>query len=258
MTPTRTISDPLAWFFAGPPAGPSLFREVVRRLGQGEARPLLDPARAAEGWSEVGTRIAALVEACPAPVVLVAHGLAVPAIVAAALRCTPRALVLSNGPIRQLDPVTRHLSRLAALGTPVTESLFRPTFWLRALSSSAALRRTVVNPYVMEPATVGLLCGPLVADRQSRRAMGAYLASLGRGLPDSRALSVPTLLLWGDADSLYPTSEADHFAASRGGARRVDLPGGRHFHPEERPWALADAVRHLLVEGMGQDATTMS
>lgn len=238
---------PLLWFLPGPPLGAGMFFDVVRRLGEGRELPLLDPARPEDGWKERGAALAEAVRDAGAPVVLIAHGLAVPAAIEAASRFPPALLLLSDGPVTRVDPVTRSLARLAALpgGLPL-RPLLTPAVWCAWLASSAGLRRTVANPYVMDHDTVVALAHPLVADRAGRRALTAYLASLGKGLPDVGSLAGPTALVWGTEDGLYPASEADYVDSRRGGATHVSVPGGRWLHPVERPWAYADAVRACM------------
>lgn len=237
-------SRPHLWFLPGPPLGEGMFTDVVRRLGEGREVSVLDPAQPGDGWAERGAALAAAVRGAGAPVVLVAHGLAVPAAIAAATLCAPALLILSDGPITRLDPVTRVLARLAASpGGLSIRPLLQPAVWCRWLASSAGLRRAVANPYVMDHDTVVALARPLVAERAGRRALASYLASLGEGLPDVSRLVGPTALVWGTEDGLYPASEADYVDAGRGGVNHISVPGGRWLHPVERPWAFADAVR---------------
>lgn len=228
---------------SGPPTGPALFRVVTARLGRGEAISVLDPADPTAGWRERGAALARRI--VRGRTTLVAHGLAVPAAVAAALDVPPALLVLANGPITRLDPVTGALARLASAGG-LPPFLLRPSLWLRWLASSAGLRRAVVNPYAMDRDTVALLCEQEVATPEGRRAMVAYLGSLAGALPDARSLSCKTVLLWGDEDPLYPASEADWLATSRVDSRHLPVPGGRFLYPEERPWWMADALRDVL------------
>jgi pimeloyl-ACP methyl ester carboxylesterase len=249
-------------FLSGPPFGAALFRHVAARLGAGGAACIVDPAFPAEGWSERADHLADDIRA-DSDTVLVAHGLAVPAAIAASLRAPPRALVLSNGPVTRLDPFTRALGGLAARPggrALLARGVLAPRPWLRWLASSAGLRRAAVNPYVMDRDTVALLCGPLVASVEARQATASYLASLAAGLPDARSLRCPVLLVWGDADPLYPASEACFVEAGLPGARHVTVPGGQHVHPEERPWELADAIGAWLPDQGHRDqgATSVS
>lgn len=238
-------------FLAGPPSGPALFDAVITRLGQGQALDLFGDG--ATDWKSCAEAIAPKLDA---DTLLVAHGLSVPTAIAAATRRAPAGLLLSNGPITRLDPITMALSRLAGLpggGALVENLVLYPKLWTSYLASSAGLRRTVVNPYVMDRDTVAALCTPLVAQRAGRRALARYLASLGQGLPELRSLGCPTWLVWGDADWLYPTSEADYADTILGGGRRLDIPGARFYHPVERPWAFADQVAtvHQMLQGAG-------
>jgi hypothetical protein len=236
------------WFLSGPPLGEGIYRGVIQKVGRGEARPLLSEQHPTDGWRERGAALADDLRKA-GDVVLFAHGLAVPAAIAAAQLQAPRLLILSNGPIRRLDPVAAALSGLAA--TPggrfvLGDLLFQPPLWLRYLSSSAGLRRTVVNPYVMDRDTVATLALPGIQRRAGRQALTSYLRSLRAGLPDVRGLPSSTYAIWGDSDPLYPAYEADFLDASLGGGHHLPILGGQHFHPEERPWELAEQLETLL------------
>lgn len=235
------------WFLTGPPLSEAIFRAVVARIGKGDAIPLLDSSSPEDGWQQRGEKLSVLAAAAGG-VVLFAHGLAVPAAVAAAKAGGIRLLILSNGPITRLDPVTQSLCRLAAspgARALLSRVLLHPTFWIPALASSLALRRTVVNPYVMDRDNVASLAEAGVATHADRLAVLSYLKSL-RTLPELDGLPCPVWAIWGDADLLYPASEADYLDSYVGGAHHIAIPGGQHYHPEERPWELAGAVLELL------------
>lgn len=234
-TPTSPPLEP--WFVAGPPFGPSLFAGVRERLGVGVLVDLLDLGPSGGGWRERGAVLAAQAEGR----FVVAHGLAVPAALHAAAVGGPAAVLVSNGPVTRLDPVSSALARLLAL-PGLTEAMLRPSVWLAWLRSSAGLRRAVVNPYVMDRDTVAALCRSRVSTAAARSATAAYLRSLRAGLPEAAAVRVPTWLVWGDEDGLYPNSEADFLDSTLGGGRRLVVAGGRWAHPVERPWAMADRV----------------
>jgi pimeloyl-ACP methyl ester carboxylesterase len=222
---------------SGPPFGPTLWEGVRARLGSGKATSILD-----FGAGGPTSRGRALASDAPPGAVIVAHGSAVPAVVVAASAspASLRGVVLVNGPVTRVDPVSRALA--AILSAPGGTSLLRPRPWLRWLASSAGLRRAVVNPYVMDRDTVAAVCGPVVGSGEGRAAAAAYLRALSEPLPDPRSIAVPTLAAWGDDDALYPASEADFLESSVADCRHVRVPGGKHLHPIERPWALADAV----------------
>ncbi|HND30156.1 MAG TPA: hypothetical protein PLA94_09150, partial [Myxococcota bacterium] len=71
------------WFLTGPPLSEAIFRAVIARIGKGEAVPLLDSSCADDGWQQRGEKLSARATAAGG-VVLFAHGLSVPAAVAAA------------------------------------------------------------------------------------------------------------------------------------------------------------------------------
>ncbi|MES2638643.1 MAG: alpha/beta hydrolase [Myxococcota bacterium] len=256
-SPLRVGGTPSVLFYSGPPFGLELYEHVLERLGHGEAHSVIDSHASGHGWAERAQVIAEQLQR--APTVLVGHGLAVPAAIAAALMTPPAALVLSNGPVRRLDPFARALAGLCATrgGAAVAQrSVLLPRPWLGWLASSAGLRRAAVNPYVMDRDTVAALCGPLVASGAGRAAVASYLGSL-RTLPDATALKCPVLLLWGDADPLYPAEEAAFLEAALPGAEHRSVPGGQHVHPEERPWEMADRLAAWLAEkGLAPAAAT--
>ena len=227
-------------FLAGPPFGPALFDDVLRRFGRGTAASVL-----AHGptWQQAGERLATL----SPPRVLFAHGLAVPAAIEAGRRGGPSAIVLSNGPIGRIDPFSAAFSKIAH--TPASALLrsvvLRPGLWSAWLRSSVGLRRAVANPYVMDRDTVAALCRAEVEDAGRRDQVIAWLRGLNT-LPSIRDVRCPTLLLWGDGDALYPASEAALGEAQIPGANYVAIPGAQFVHPVERPWEVADRLDHWL------------
>ncbi len=250
MQRTPPDQTPRPCWYAGPPFVGQLFQECVARAG-GEAPALLDPG-ARNTLQAVAERIASGLRASSHPVVLVAHGLAVPAVLrAAALAPGPMlaGVVLSNGPITRLDPITRAWQRL-----PGARVGLHPQLFVRWLASSAGLRRAVCNPYIMDRDTVDAICSPLVATRADRTAVITYVRSLDP-LPPFTRPAVPTMLAWGDDDPLYPLAEADAADVLLGGGHLRAIPGGRFVHPEERPWALADLVTSFC-SGLSSSAST--
>lgn len=243
--PRASTDNPTLWFVGGPPLGGGVFADVQSRLGQGECRSVLDPDHAEDGWRARGEALAGEIAAAGGNVVLIAHGLALPA----ALVAAPAAagLVLLNGPVSRLDPVTAAIARLARLSPSlVAASLLRAEVLLPWLASSAGLRRTVANPYVMDRDTVAALAASTVGSGLLRTATASYLASLAVGLPDLSPIGVPTLVLWGDEDRLYPCSEADLLSVRSGGAPYQRLAGGRFLGVVERPWEVAEKVTAFL------------
>ena len=241
---------------AGPPASAALWTELRRRLislgHEVDAIELLDDAPTAVDPASLAARLVGR-GAVRAGDVLVAHGLALPVAQAVAAALPLGALVLSNGPLPGLDPVAAALARWPEASL---KTLMRPTLLNRWLASSAGLRRTVVNPYVMDRDTVVMLTAPWAGSAAGRKAAAAYLRSLPGAAPVAPRPGTPILLLWGDEDPLYPPFLADRFATSQAGIDRRTIPGGDHFHPLERPWAFADCLAEwLAVERVGAGST---
>jgi pimeloyl-ACP methyl ester carboxylesterase len=173
--------------------------------------------------------------------VLVCHGTAVPVVLAAAAHRPPRALVVTNGALGALDPFTRGICSAARL-PGFARTTLRPEIWNRWLSSSAGLRRTVVNPYVMDRDTVVALTRPYLATLQHRQAVGRFFSHLPEAISEPPSVACSTLLLWGDEDPLYPAHIADTARQWIPQATVRMIPGGQHHHPAERPWAMADEL----------------
>ena len=234
------------WFLAGPPLGPQIYQGVIQRLGKGEALSVLSLG---SSYKEAGASLAQRIQKAASPVVLVAHGLALPVALEAARLAAPALLVLSNGPVTRLDPLSQSLGGLATWpggAALLAQSLFRPSLWLRYLASSAGLRRLVANPYVMDRDTVATLARPALIDYRARLALANYLGSLSVGLPEPGAIACPVRLIWGEEDSIYPASEADYLYSALSDCNWERIPGGQHLHPWERPWELADRLSACL------------
>lgn len=243
---------------AGPPFGPPMWDAVRRRLEHHghtvHVHSLVGEAAAAGGVQ--GAR-AALVEALhrlPEPPVLVGHGLAVPVLVGLPDDVPSAGLVLSNGPVTQLDPVTRLLARACLRPRLAAATLLQPPVFQRWLWSSAGLRRAVVNPYVMGRDTVVAVTAEALSTPAARANLAAFMVSLAKldwaaapRLPDG----VPALLVWGDDDRLVPPGQAEALRVNYENCLQVSIPGGRHLHPIERPWELADQVDSWIRAGVG-------
>jgi hypothetical protein len=249
-----TPGEPPIWFIGGPPVGSGVFDAVRTRLGRGEMVELLDPASPGDGWAERGAFLARKAAMGPPPVV-VAHGLALPAVLAAG--DVFAATCFLNGPVTRVDPITAVWARLARVAPwSLRDGLLRPQVLVAWLASSAGLRRMVVNPYVMDRDTVVALAMSRVETAAGRAAVVGYLRSLSGPLPEVSPRSSPSLVLWGDDDVLYPSSEADFLAVRTGSARFVRVGGGRFLHVVERPWDAADRIAVFLSETLRHAATT--
>lgn len=236
---------PRALLVAGPPHDRSLWEAVHDRLAPSLDCELLalpeagapDPTVEGQaGW--IGERLAS----AGSHPLLVAHGLALPAAIRAAARYPGTRLVLGNGPICRLDPISAALAGMARVPGLLPATLFQPALVLRWLYSSAGLRRAVRNPYVMDRDTVVAICGPTFATTQRRRAVTRYLATLPQAVRSTPIFDGPCLALWGDEDQLYPPHDLDEARLVLPALQQVEVPGGRQLHPVERPWLIADAI----------------
>lgn len=245
--PVTTVGDdgPPVVLLTGPPAGRWVFLEVQRRMAplRTVALDLFSAERGPLEPAALTTLLAEVLRAVGARAVC-AHGLAVPIALALTPEATPL-VVLTNGPVDRLDPVTRALS---ALPEATLRQLFRPAWFRRWLRSSLGLRRLVANPYVMDHDTVVALSESWVRGATERAAAARWVSGFSRDLALPRGAGPTCIAIWGDSDPLYPLSALDGLRATGGlGALRT-VPGGRHFHPLERPWALADVLLSVVQE----------
>ena len=232
------------WLLAGPPfTGEPMWDAVIRRWGSARVRvvdvlalgPEIEPASQALASEMRGKSI-----------LLIAHGTALPVAWRAACDGNAAGLVLTNGPLLDLDPV----ARAAAAVARVAPWSLRPRVAVPALASSLALRRLVVNPYVMDRDTVVALLGGSLDSPERRALVQKFLRSLAGSFDQQASFDGPTLCVWGDADVLHPAAIADEARRWFPRLRHVAVPGGRLFHPVERPWSLADAIDDWLAGGM--------
>jgi pimeloyl-ACP methyl ester carboxylesterase len=102
---------------------------------------------------------------------------------------------------------------------------------------------------------MAVLAGPrfwprLLADAR-RAGLRALYRAAGHARSDdalaaARAIVAPTLLLWGDRDTLTPRADVERLAAAISGARIDTLPGVGHVALAERPDALARSLLDFL------------
>lgn len=231
---------------AAPPASSAMWGDVVSRLAthglRARAVELWEPVPADPSVDGLATRLVQEIEAVEDEVVLVAHGTALPVARAAAARTDVAGLVLTNGPIRALDPATRALAGLARSPRALAATLLQPGAWNRWLASSAGMRRTVVNPYVMDRDTVVALTEPYTRSSEHRSAAARFLRDLREIGAAAAPRTTRRLAIWGDEDPLYPASLTDEARSLIPDLEVLEVPGGQHFHPIERPWYMADLM----------------
>lgn len=237
---------PTLLLVAAPPASSALWTDVVDRLTshgiRSRAIEFWDPAPADASVNGLAARLVDEIDSTEGEVVVVAHGTAVPIAREAAARTSFAGLVLTNGPFNALDPATRALAGLARSPRALAATLLQPAAWTRWLASSAGMRRTVVNPYVMDRDTVVALTAPYTQTSEHRAAAARFLRDLRRLATPASPQSARNLLVWGDEDPLYAAAIMDTARALIPGIEVVEVPGGQHFHPIERPWYIADIV----------------
>jgi hypothetical protein len=185
-------------------------------------------------------RIAHQIHASPQPVVLIAHGPAIPAAIEASHQHAPRGLILSNGPIESIDRFTRGLIQWARLPRTLTETLMSPTRNLALLASSVGLRRLVVNPYVMDHDTIVTVCGPIFGSTDRLARVRFYLKSLANHSWKRPPNTLRILICQGDGGTVNSCNYESFIKSMAKGSESSPVPGGRYLHPIERPWELAD------------------
>ena len=227
---------------AGPPFDIGLWAAVEQRIGsQGHTTQTLAMFIDGDGSLNHETdRIAHAIESAQNPVVLIAHGAAIPAAIEASRKHAPSGFVVSNGPISSIDRFTRGLIQWASLPSGVTEKLISPTLAMSILSSSIGLRRLVVNPYVMDHDTTVTVCGPIFEDKARLGRMRRFIKDLTEHTWPAPPRNVQMLFCRGDSDPLTICNYDTLRPSLAQGSMRDPVPGGRYLHPIERPWELAD------------------
>ena len=173
--------------------------------------------------------------------ILVAHGLGIPLALQYAAENPIRRLILSNGPVEKLDPISASFAKLPSL---LQKIYLHPKICFRYFQSSLGMRRAVVNPYVMDKEVVASTCAPLKKSR-TRSHMIQYLKELSSFSPPT-SISSSMMAIWGDHDLLYPISVSMDIQNRYPQTTRLDIEGGKLLHPIERPWAIADIMHTNL------------
>ena len=172
---------------------------------------------------------------------VVAHGLGVPLLLAFANAHRIKHAFISNGPLKNLDPLCSTFSKLPL---SAQQLYLHPRISFRYFRSSLGMRRSVVNPYVMDEETVSTVCAPL-QNAATRKNMALYLVEIASFEPPYK-IDAPLTLIWGDHDLLYPISVCTEIQTRYPHSQRFDIEGGKIFHPIERPWAIADIIHNQL------------
>lgn len=120
-----------------------------------------------------------------------------------------------------------------------------PARWFRRLFDVIFTRRFLADPANVDAATRWALDYPYPqSPRAFRRQVDAIAAFDGEpGLP---RIAVPTLVLAGSEDALFPLDETRAFAGRIPGARFEAIDGAAHAVHTERPEAFVDAIARFV------------
>jgi hypothetical protein len=152
--------------------------------------------------------------------------------------------VLSNGPLIEADIIQRSY---ASLPKNLQYLSVASPFSIPFLASSVAFRRLVINPYVMNSDMIVALCSSVFSDRDKIKKSIEYINSIEEHFPIDIPASFPLVLCWGSMDVRYSMTMLTRFEAQNKHVQRIDIEGGQHFHPIERPWAIADEITSLNI-----------
>lgn len=170
---------------------------------------------------------------------IVAHGFAVPLALQVASKTSGIHFILSNGPLdsHKLAPMLAKIPNLA----------LHPRISLPFLGSSFAFRRLVINPYVMNRDMIARLSQNVLNNKKTRKNIATYFQELEHWKPEKNLTSQEISLIWGTSDFLFPPPKNNSFSQHR---QPLLIEGGAHFHPVERPWAIADQIQKLSLTKM--------
>lgn len=214
------------------------------------------PASGAYSPRDQGKRIIGVLDALKVPrAVLVGHSFGGGPTMEATFDAPDRvrALVvvdvaLGIGAADETSPAVRYL-----LDVPLLRDAVVATFLTNPAFTGRLLELFVADPAAAAPERVGVYKRPL-AVKGSTRAIGQWLPSLvaPEGTPRSatpapyRALAIPTLVVWGDLDTITPLPQGRELASLIPGARLAVLIGVGHIPQIESPARFNDALVKFL------------
>jgi pimeloyl-ACP methyl ester carboxylesterase len=253
-------SGPAALFLHGYPLNGYQWRDIIERLSDirrciavdlmsaGYTRPALDQDLS---YPTQARMIAAFLDALKIERVdLVGNdsGSAVSQIFAARHAHRLRSLTLTNSVVHDQwpPPALLWLVDAARAGTYKT----RLTRLLADLDQFRAnLGHVFEHPERLSDETLRTYYEPFVASETSGQNLERFIISIEARHtveiePLLKALRVPTQIIWGTGDSIFPLKGAYRLKATIPGARKViELPGAKVWFPEEYPEFVSDKLR---------------
>ncbi|MEN0063838.1 MAG: alpha/beta fold hydrolase [Myxococcota bacterium] len=124
-------------------------------------------------------------------------------------------------------------------GRPDYDRLMKRLF-AKPMVVPAVVNHFLCSEYARQADWFVRVAGDLASSRETLHGEGWSSAI------DLTAIDVPTLVLWGDRDSLFPVSHAQAMARQIPGARLELIPGIGHCPHLESPGNLAQAVRRFV------------
>ncbi|QQQ00783.1 alpha/beta fold hydrolase [Lysobacter enzymogenes] len=175
-----------------------------------------------------------------------------------------RSLILTNCDVHENSPPPQMRNSIQKARDGVYDQKLERHLQDRAYARSAQGigGSAYADPASFSDEAIEYYLAPLLASPLRRQQLNRHLAAFEPNPllaiePALRRCRVPTRMLWGDADPLFPMRWAqwlDRTLPGSRGIRRVE--GGRLFWPEERPDLLADEARALWGLGQPSEART--
>lgn len=106
---------------------------------------------------------------------------------------------------------------------------------------------SIEKPVVVSPSMSGRFSFPLIAEHPEAVAGFVPVAPVGteQYAKRLRGLALPTLIVWGEKDNIFPVAQADLLAKSIPGSRKLILEGARHPAYLDQPEAFHRALVEL-------------
>jgi pimeloyl-ACP methyl ester carboxylesterase len=163
-----------------------------------------------------------------------------------------RSLTLTNCDVHDRWPPPAFLPLLGrARSLPWLESwIARQLEDPRFARSRAGIGVGFQHPGRLSEESIRRYLGPLVASPQAIVDLHRFLASMDCAQtvavePRLRALAVPTLILWGIADTFFDIESARWLRDTIPGTRElIELPQAKLFFPDDLPELLIEPLRH--------------